>query len=146
MKALISTILTMGALFVMMNCSSSEDPDPQLSDEEKQMNRLAKTWTLGTVTYGDEVITDRFDDFALTFSKTKAYSASGNLGGYDYEPFKVSGTWDFKDGNLNVVNRDDGIDMVVEVTDTDLVLIFTMTEENGKVAGLGAYKFELLSE
>src|SRR5688572_27071867 len=133
MKPSILIILFIG--LTMMHCSS-EDAEPKLSDEEKQMNKLAKTWTLGTVTHGDEVITDRFEDFALTFTKTKHYTASGNLGDYDYDPFRNSGTWDFQEGNLNLVTRDDGVVMVVQVTDRDLLLTFTMTEANGRLAGL----------
>ena len=134
------------ATFSLWNCSSSGDPEPELTEEEIQINKLARTWTLGTVMYGDDDVTERFADFRLTFTKSKQYTATGNLGDYDFEPFKPSGTWDFKSANVNLINRNDGVDMAAQVSDDALVLIFSMTEANGRIAGLGAYRFDLVAE
>jgi hypothetical protein len=139
--ALIHTVV-----IVLLSGCSSEEPGPRLTDEEKQMEKLAKAWVLGVVTYGDDDVTTRFTDFKLTLTKEKTYTASGSLGDYDFEPFKSSGTWDFKGGNLNLINRNDGVDMAAQVGDKQLVLTFAMTESNGRVAGLGAYRFDLVAE
>lgn len=143
MKSGISFILRVVILLTCLHCSSS-DPEPELTEEEKQMERLTKTWVLGTVRYGEENISGRFDGFVLTLTDAKTYTAGGNLGDYDFEPFKASGSWDFKNNNLNLLSRNDGVDMSAQVTDNSLVLIFTMTEANGRVAGLGEYRFDLV--
>ena len=146
MKTTILTALLVALLFILTNCSSSSDPAPQLTEEEVQINKLSKTWVLGTVVYTDDDVTDRFDDFSLTFTKSKTYTAAGSLGDYDFEPFKASGTWDFKSGDLNVITRNDGVNMEVSVTDNALFLTFNMTEANGRLAGLGSYRFDLVTK
>ena len=110
------------------------------------MNKLAKTWVLETAVYGDDDVTDRFDGFTLTITKSKSYTTTGSLGDYDYEPFKTSGTWDFKGDNLNVMTRNDDVDMAVSVTDAELTLGFTMTEANGRIEGLGLYQFNFVAQ
>lgn len=154
MKYIKSTLLSLSLLLLsfsftllLMNCSSStDDPDPELTEEEKQINLLAKTWSLGTVTYASDNVTDRFGGFTLTMTKGKAYSSTPDRGDYDYEPFGVSGSWDFKGGNLNMINRNDGVVMEVSVTENTLTLTFLISESNGRIAGLGEYRFELKSQ
>lgn len=145
MKTIIFLSVLLSAIF-MTSCSSSSDPAPELSEEEKQINKLAKTWGLGKVTYGDDDVTERFDDFELTLTKEKTYNTSGNRGDYDYEPFKASGSWDFQDDNLNIVNRNDGVEMGLQVSENELILIFNVSEENGRMAGLGNYRFDLVAQ
>ena len=143
---IIQFILVVLPAITFMDCSSSDDPASEPTEEEKQIQRLAKTWVLGSVEYGGDNISDRFDDFALTFTASKTYTATGSLGDFDYEPFKTSGTWVFKDGNLNLLARNDGVDMTAQVTDNTLTLTFNFTEANGRVAGLGEYKFDLIAD
>jgi len=145
MKTNIFTALLVAILF-LTNCSSSSDPAPQLTEEEVQINKLSETWVLGSVIYVDDDVTERFTDFSLTFTKSKTYTATGSLGDYDFEPFKASGTWDFIDGDLNVITRNDGVNMEVSVTDDALFLTFNMTEANGRTAGLGSYRFDLVTQ
>jgi len=130
-----------------MNCSStSDDPDPELTEEEKQINRLAKTWNLGKVLYGGDDVSDRFSGFTLTMTKGKAYSSTPDRGNYDFEPFKASGSWDFKGDNLNVLDRNDGVEMDIVVTETSLRMNFIIAESNGRIAGLGEYQFEMTTQ
>ena len=147
MKLHISKTFLSVCVFVVVSCSSSDpDPAPEMSAEEKQIEKLAKTWTLGTVRYGDEDISDRFENFALTLTEGKKYSATGSLGGFDYEPFKASGSWTFDSQDLNVINRNDGVVMDITVSEDNLSLVFTITEENGRRAGLGGYRFDLVTQ
>ena len=141
-------LLSFSIIFSLMNCSSSsgDDPDPELTEEEKQLNLLAKTWDLKKVEYGSDDVTDRFDGFTLTMTKGKAYSSTPERGDYDFEPFKASGSWEFKDGNLNVLNRNDGVIMDIKVTENSLNMTFMITEANGRLAGLGEYKFDLTAQ
>lgn len=131
-------------IFLLVNCSS-DDPDPGLTPEEKQINLLTKTWSLGTITYGGDDVTDRFGGFTLTFTKSKSYSTTPERGDYDFEPFKSSGSWDFKDGNLNALNRNDDVEMDIVVTGSSLRMNFMITEANGRIAGLGEYQFDLVA-
>jgi len=137
------TFLFVAILPVLTGCSSS-DPEPPLSAEEAQIQKLSKTWILGTVMYDGDNISDRFNDFELTFKPDKTYTATGALGDFDFEPFKATGSWDFKNGDLNQLIRNDGVDMTTEVTENTLSLSFTISEANGRVAGLGGYQFDLV--
>jgi hypothetical protein len=134
-------------LFSMVNCSSSsDDPGPELTEEEMQINRLAKTWSLGTVHYGGDDVTDRFDGFTLNMTKSKTYSSTLERGDYDFEPFKDTGSWDFKGDNLNVLDRNDGVEMDIVVTENSLKMNYLITESNGRLAGLGEYQFDLTTQ
>ena len=147
MKLHISKTFLSVCVYVVFSCSSSDpDPAPEMSAEEKQIKKLAKTWTLGTVKYGDDDISDRFENFALVITKDKKYSATGSLGDFDYEPFKASGSWTFDSQNLDVINRNDGVVMTISVSEGNLSLAFTITEENGRSAGLGGYRFDLVTQ
>ena len=138
-------ILKVSLLFILINCSST-DPAPEVTDEEKQIKKLAKTWALGMVHHGAEDVTYRFEDFMLTLTSEKKYTTSGKRGDYDYEPFKASGSWEFAGDNLNLINRNDGVVMSVQVNENALVLTFDITEENGRTAGIGEYRFELIAD
>ena len=147
MKLIFRYIIVTVFLSALMNCSSnSDDPGPELTEEEKQINRLAKTWSLGAVHYSGDEVTDRFDGFTLTMTKSKTYSSTPERGDYDFEPFKDTGSWDFKGDNLNVLDRNDGVVMDIVVTETSLRLIFMITESNGRLAGLGEYQFEMTTQ
>lgn len=147
MKHIFQFIMVASVLLSLTNCSSSsDDPDPGLTEEEKQINLLARTWSLGTVKYGGDDVTNRFVGFTLTLTKSKAYTSTPERGNYDYEPFKGSGSWDFMDGNLNVLNRNDGVEMVITVSESSLKMNFLITESNGRLAGLGEYQFDMVSQ
>ena len=140
-------IISLTFICLLMNCSStSDDPGPELTEEEKQINLLAKTWSLGTVRYGGDDVTDRFSGFTLTMTKSKSYSSTPDRGNYDFEPFKDTGSWDFKGDNLNVLDRNDGVEMDILVTETSLRLNFIVAESNGRIAALGEYQFDLTTQ
>ena len=146
MKLHTSNILYTLFLYILLSACSSSDPEPELTAEEKQIQKLAKTWSLGTVHYGDDDVSNRFENFSLTFTKDNKYTANGSLGDYDYEPFKASGTWSFYNNDLNAIGRNDGVVMATVVTDNTLKLTFAMTEANGRRAGLGGYQFNLVAQ
>ncbi len=145
MKLKISILFCALILLSLCQCSSSGDPEPEPTAEEKQLEKIARVWKPGVVTHGGEDVTHRFEDFVLTLTKNKAYTASGNLGDFDYEPFKPSGTWDFMEDDLNRIARNDGVDMDVQVSDDELILTFSISESNGRIAGLGSYRFQLVA-
>lgn len=134
-------------MLTLMRCSiATVDPKPELTAEEKQINLLAKTWTLGTIELGSVDVSDRFNGFSLTITKNKTFTTTENTGGYDRVPFGPSGKWDFKSGNLEVIDRSDGVVMGIKVTENSLTLIFLITESGGRLDGIGEYRFALISQ
>jgi hypothetical protein len=142
MKNLSQLFIQLSIFSVMVSCSPSTD-DSDLSPEEIQLNLLSKTWSLGNVSYEGDNVTDRFGGFTITFSGSKSYTTTPERGDYDFEPFKSSGSWDFMDSNLNMLIRDDGVEMVISVSENTLRMNFMITESNGRLAGLGEYQFDL---
>ena len=101
--------------------------------------------------YRPGIFSTKLISFIITFikyipTKSKSYSSTPERGVYDFEPFKPSGSWDFKDNNLNVINRNDDVEMDVVVSEKNLKLNFLITEANGRLAGLGEYQFDLVSQ
>ncbi|GEM_PF-3466980 len=148
MKKCNSILYSLMIFILATSCSSDpEEQKPQLAEEETQTNLLAKTWILGEVLHESEIVTERFEGFTLTFTTDKKYLSTHASGGYDEEPFKASGSWDFKNGNLNVISRDDGVDMDVVASENNLMLVFFLiSESSSRIAGLGEYRFELISQ
>ena len=145
MKYIKSIIISLSVTLVLMSCA---DPAPQLelTAEEKQINLLAKTWGLGSVELGSVDVTNLFSGFTLDITKNKTFTTTANTGGYDRVPFEPSGNWDFKSGNLEVIDRSDGVVMDIKVTENSLTLIFIITEEGGRIAGIGEYRFALVPQ
>ena len=129
---------------LIASCSSSDDSEPQLTERDIQLNLLAKTWETKTVELDNKDISDRFVGFTLTFTASQTYSSTPERGNFDVEPFKPTGTWDFTGGDLSRIIRDDGVEMVISVSETSLILDFEISSPNGgRVAGLGGYEFSL---
>ena len=47
--------------------------------------------------------------------------------------------------DLNRIARNDGVEMDVQVSDDELILTFSISESNGRIAGLGSYRFQLVA-
>lgn len=132
------------ASFHYLSCSnSSDDPGPTLSEEEKQVQRLAKTWQPGTVNLGPENVSDRFSGFELVLTDDKQYTTNGSLGDFDIDPFDATGSWEFKGGNINTIVRNDGVEMNLIISESSLTLTFSIESPEGKIAGIGEYQFQL---
>jgi len=130
------------AIFAFSCSEESSDPVPE-NAETVQLKKLAQTWEPITVMKDDENVTGRFNGFTITFTQQKTYATTPDQGGYDVDPFQANGTWDFKGDNLNIISRDDGVDMNLSVTETKLTLQFQIANPNGRVLGIGEYNFEL---
>lgn len=140
----LSKILSLLLLSILaFSCGEEGSDPPPKSEETIQLEKLAKTWQPLTVMKDDEDVTGRFTGFTLTLTQQKTYTTTPSRGDYDVEPFKASGTWDFKDNNLNIITRDDSIDMNISVTETQLTLQFQVENPNGRRLGIGEYNFEL---
>lgn len=145
-KILICVLLGM-MIFACGEENNDPDPTPEPEDEETlQIEKLAKIWKLGTVMKDDEDVTDRFTGFTITFTQQKTYTTTPERGDFDVAPFPDSGAWDFRNDNLNVIARSDGIDMNITVTESKLTLQFQISTPNGKTLGIGEYDFELVPQ
>ena len=128
---------------IAFSCAE-EGGEPIPEDEEAiQLQKLAKTWKPVTIMKDDEDITGRFTGFTITFTQQKTYTTTPNRGDFDVEPFEASGAWNFLSNNLNVITRDDEVDMNISVTDIKLTLRFQIANSNGRILGIGEYYFEL---
>ncbi len=140
-------ILFLMLLGIIAFSCSEEGSDPVPEDKEAlQLQKLVKTWKPVAVMKDDVDVTSRFAGFTLTITGQKTYTTTPDRGGFDVEPFKANGTWDFKGDNLNILTRDDGVDMNVSITETRLNLQFQIANPNGRVLGIGEYNFELVSQ
>jgi len=126
---MLSVLIAMGVAVSLMNCDGEGGGGN--SEEETQLNKLAGTWNISTVTLDGTPRTD-FPGLALTISGT--FSGAGSTYAYSFtgtrpnpSPWPASGTWMF-DANPNsqVVRLDDGqkINYTLGNGDSQLTLEF----------------------
>lgn len=140
-------ILTLVLLCTIAFSCGEEESEPAPENEETtQLQKLAKTWVPVSIMKDDEDIIGRFTGFTITFTQQKTYTTTPSRGDFDVEPFKPSGAWDFRGDNLNIIARDDGVDMNISVTETRLTLQFQIANPNGRTWGIGEYDFELVPQ
>lgn len=137
MTVLLGTLL-------MMGCGDDDDNDGP-SEEEMQLQMIAKSWQAQTVTFeGTDVTEASFSNFTITFGDDKTFSTSNG------DPiFTGGGLWDF--GTTLDVLIVDGvtINTLVNADASALRLTFTATGESigARKSGLtGNYVFDLLAQ
>lgn len=147
----ISKILSYAVLIsiiVLLGCKKDEVIPP--TEEEKQLDLLVGTWSLGngTVTLdGDDRAAD-WAGFEVTFTDSKGYST---ISSFDDNVWPPVGTWDFQGttgSGLNVLVRSDGIPMNINLSASSLTLNFdyliTRINKNGRVESIeGNWIFSL---
>ena len=134
-------------LIYLVGCRSSSNP----SEEELQIEKLAKTWTAGTVTLNNNNVSSWFEGMELTLVTDQSFST--NIPNSP-SPWTSRGTWDFTtnaDGTLNLqtIQRNDGLVMnISELTAEALVVTFThANNEHSSGRNLsvgGSYVFEFI--
>ena len=143
---LLSTIVLFSVLLTV-GCKKKSDPGP--SDEQLQLDRIAKAWTVTAAQLGSEDVTDGFTNFSITINDNLGYNASGST--RDPQPWPSSGSFSFNDGDLNTLVRNDGLEMTLNVNDegTTMTLSFTFVEathQSGRVEAIdGAWSFNLVA-
>ncbi|MCE7996802.1 MAG: hypothetical protein HEP71_32880 [Roseivirga sp.] len=122
----------------LVSCKK-DDPDP----EEEKLKELAASWRIDSVTNDNQDVTSQYTGFVLSVEGTKTYSTvnGGN-------PWPVQGTFDFVNGNFDLIRRDDGVDITIaNLTPTTLSLTFNITSVRGTANGAqgitGAFTFNL---
>ncbi len=141
MKAyLAKTIFFISLLPILILCGCKKDsPSP----EQKRINELTASWIVSSVENDGTDVTSEFAGFTLTVTGEKTYSTvnGGN-------PWPASGTFDFVEGNLDLIIRDDDVEVTIDaVSETTLSLSFRKTNIGNQAAGIqgvtGQFTFNL---
>lgn len=137
----LSLLILAAVSLVYAGCK--DDDDNKDSEEKKQLSKLLGTWTLQTATADDTDRTDAFSDLVLTLAGsyveggTYNYSFTGTRP--DPSPWPASGTWKFGANKATEIIRDPNssseILMNYQVTDTDLVISFTVPDGSSWAGG-----------
>ena len=122
--------------------NKTEDPDPLEVQLEKLMNGTSD-WALGSVVKDGYDVTSDFEGFTLKVGRY-TYTTKNSLP----TAWPSSGTWQFVDDDPTKVLRDESTMVDVNLTDTQLILTFSVSGLNtgGRAAGIdGQYVFTLVS-
>ncbi len=132
-------VALVGILFTYSGCGGSKDPE--ISDQDKQLTKLSKTWKVKTVTLNNSAPTVpagyAYTSMTLTVTGTAGnttfgYTTTGTPTASKSSPWPSSGTFTFGTPTdhttfATLVTRDDGLPITYSVTDTQLQLTFTYT-------------------
>ncbi len=140
-KYLISTALIIAVILSTGCKKKNDDPTPQ-DNQKKLLINNGVAWILGSVTKDGLDVTDQFQGFQLivgdfTFSTSKSLPSA----------WPASGTWSFANEAGTLVNRNDGVQIQVQVSATSLKLTFSVTGlgGGGRVGSVdGGYVFDLV--
>jgi hypothetical protein len=114
--------VTQSALFLLAILFFSCEGDEPLSKEEKTRQLLigngstGKVWRVQSVTIDGVDNATLFSNMTIQFSETSFTVANGGV------VWPSTSTWSFTDDEANVIERSDGIEMEVEVTENSLEL------------------------
>ena len=139
--------------FIIVGCNSNVDPE--LSDHDKKLNLLAKTWDVKadansvTLDGNDEIV--NWTEFSVTFTDSKTYTATNISSQRVGTVWSSSGTWEFKSAtDLNTIVRDDGVEFSIVVDDNNLTMSFAYFSTGGRISGIkglnaidGAWEFKM---
>lgn len=141
--------LAFGVIF----SACKEKVDPQPTPEEEQLAKLAKTWvvanpppsnavTVGSSTSTNDVTTD-WAAFTITFTDGN-YTSSGAS---STDVWPTSGTWEFATDDVGTLIRSDGVEVVINVTETTLKMNFDYDSTGGRLDGTdGSWEFNLVAQ
>jgi hypothetical protein len=118
------------------------------SMEDQQMQKMMGTWKASSVQVDGTDITDQYTNFALTFFKsgsTKEMVATNP--GYVF--YSGTDVWDFAASSRasKIIRSSDGIEMNVQVTQSNLMLTFNVpvASNGGRISGMsGNFTFNLV--
>lgn len=148
MKSKILYLLAFVAFGVIFSaCKKDEKPEP--TEEEKQLDKLAKTWVVATpiqtnaITVEGNDVTTEWAAFTITFTDGN-YSTSGSASS---DVWPTSGTWAFADGDVNTLVRGDGIDVSINVSESTIKMNFNYSSSGGRLMGIeGDWEFNLVAQ
>uniref|UniRef100_UPI004049C919 hypothetical protein n=1 Tax=Fulvivirga sp. TaxID=1931237 RepID=UPI004049C919 len=139
---ILSGVITIGFLS-FMGCKTDDPPAPSPTELRLEELNNGSPWVLGSVIKNDQDVSAEFNNFSLVLSDF-TYSTSNSL----KTAWPPSGVWQFQDDNPNVMLRDDGTVIKMNIINGQLTLEFTIPEGElgGKSDGFsGEYIFSLIS-
>jgi hypothetical protein len=118
----------------------SDDPKP-LTEEEAQLKKLAKTWSLSGATVDGLNVNDWFENLQVSFTESKSFSVNNAV-----PPIWIAaGTFELeKSGPNYVIKRSDGVDLLITtLSETNVSVSMTyVADDNARIAGItGSYTF-----
>ena len=137
MRSKLIYLLACLAFGVVLSACKKDEPKPK-TDEEKQLEKLAATWVLpspaptNTVTIQGNDVTAEWTSFEVTFSDG-SYSVTGSG---DPQVWPGSGSWSFAEGDVATLQRSDGVDISINVSDTNLTMSFNYSASGGRLDGI----------
>jgi hypothetical protein len=141
------SIIVLSAITIISGCSSDNGEDPTPLDEQLALlENESKSWVSagGSIIKDGFNVSDQFSGFKLTITGFN-YTSENSLSGV----WASSGTWDFQDGSLITLDRNDVVVVTIgNISSTQLVLSFTDSNgTGGRYSSIsGDYVFTLKSE
>ncbi len=139
--------LVLGSFLFLSNCKKKDDPEPEPTEEEKVITKLAAgQWAPATgnwVTVDGVSVVELFADFKITFTNS-GYTTTGTS-----PVWPRTGTWKFKTGSTKIFIRDaDQIEVTIETLDDKNLKLSLMwnkeTTEPGRSSSIkGKHEFTL---
>ena len=137
-------ILFLLAAISVISCKKDK---PEISLQEAAKAKLSTTWILAegsSVTLDGEDVTSDYTAFEITFNPAGTYTTINGPAA-----FNTSGTWVFNGTSLTSITRDGDVATTLTLTDTTLMLEFTIDESqigSRTTALTGEYVFNLIKE
>jgi hypothetical protein len=123
----------------MASCGG-DDPKP-LTEEEKQIKMLAKTWNLSTASVDGLDVEEWFGGLQVSFTESKSFTVENAV-----PPIWIAaGTFELeKSGSNYVIKRSDGVDLLITTLNETSVSINMsyVADDNVRISGItGSYTF-----
>ena len=137
MKSKLFYVAAFLAFGVVFSACKKNPPKPK-TDEELQLEKLTGTWAVpspaaaNTVTIQSSDVTPDWASFTITFTDGN-FTTSGPA---DLKVWPASGTWSFAQGDVSTIQRGDGIDINISVSETTLTMSFNYTDPGGRIDGV----------
>ncbi|MFZ1807196.1 MAG: hypothetical protein WAU36_08245 [Cyclobacteriaceae bacterium] len=139
------SIILIVCLAFMSGCTiKGEDPSPLTPQEEQKILLLNNglSWNLSSITKDGLDVADQFDGFKLVIGDL-TYTATNSLP----TAWPAQGNWSFANERGTLIERNDGVQVAVEVSTTLLKLTFSVTGlgSGGRAKGVdGEYVLNLV--
>lgn len=129
---------------IIIGCDENNG-SKEKTEEEKQTEKLSKTWVVDAVEFelgfDTHDRTDEWPSFEVTFTDGAFTTANSSFP----DVWPAAGTWSYKEGDLNTIIRGDDVEIAITVSDSDLSMSFTYPAAGGRTDGIeGNWVFDML--
>ncbi len=138
-------------MVIFAGCKKDDDTVEKTA-EQLQTEKLTKTWVYENVTLEGAAPAEDYTGFRVTFAASSDATNKTYTTVNGQSAWPASGTWSFVGSNLNVIKRNDNIEMTVSnLTVTTLTLTFTIPDTGGRFGErnqgtTGTYVFTLRAQ